>query len=212
MTFSLRTTLLAIAVLAAVSAVVAPSFRPQPVFQLSGRKSTVNSRFASATSSRIFFGPNIPTLIFGDAQSKFVPYLAENQLPFAICIIGEDFSNLKIESAGADFDSEDNVFLSTTIDNGNHSLEVVYKVIVKDENREPLVSEQLELNGATQDLSKGRLFELNLSTSNCGLRQINLDSIDRSIIPKDFLGANSDPEAWRAILDWWRSIEPQCEQ
>ena len=200
MRFSLRFALIATFILAVLVAIIAPALRPQPRYEaLFGGNSTSWFK-AEVRSSSLFRGPGIPTVLIGEATSKYVPDLDGWKLPFVVILDSSRYKKIDFQSTL----SNEALDMSVTdkIQIGDTSITLIYSLSPNDDDSE--ITERMVIDGKDIDLTKGRLIELINQDGSYSLRQSIPRILDRTILPNQ---PASTRENMMPIIEWWQQVQ-----
>ena len=199
MRFSLLSALIATFVLAVVIAFISPALRPQPYYEARFGGGSTSWVKAEVRSSSLFRGNDIPTILIGEAKSKYISDLDGFRLPFAIIL--HDSNNEFIDFQSTLNNNSLNLSVTDKIQFRNLEINNVYSLTPNDGVSQ--ITETMELDGVNIDLAKGRVVELTNKNNSYTFRQINPTKLDRTLFPNQ---PASTREQMSPIIDWWRQV------
>ena len=189
----------ALAVLAVASMLIAPYFAPKKFYTTDGATGGMSAwMYGTAHSSTTVRGNGIPTIILGNAGSKYSS-LGMEQLPYAFVLLHEDDDLFDIQSS-VEFPDDKGPKSTTTIIGNGRKLVIEYKLHAESTGDTPEIIERLTIDGNRHDLSNGRLFTIDRMMN---IVQEPLEKIDRSVFPSY---AEGNHEQFSNFLQWWDSI------
>lgn len=206
MRFSLRSALIAIAIVAAACVAITSWLRSDTIYNMDHGHKFGGWEYAMAKSCHVLRGPDIPTFVFGDGHSKSIPYLESGNLPFVILLKGEGDRPADVYST-VQLDNQPNLTAATTIEHGLLIFDIVYQLRTSYENgNEPEITERFLIDGQEHNLTEGRVFAFNLRETSRRIEQIDFKPFPRSMIPE--YQENSRKQV-RSILRWWRELKSE---